>query len=183
MKSGSNEYKLKQTLLLLVGIPLGLILLNALFLSVMMSATKTTTLLKAQLGILSQQKQLIASQAQVYSLYKDDIDTLSKVFPNEETIADFISAFEAYLKKNSDEFSFKFSSLTPVAEQDKLFLPAIIMMKTDLPRLISFLQDVENLPYMTHIVSIQSKNDEGFTGKQVILIGIKLYVQNPFTAK
>lgn len=170
--------------LLLYALAVGcLIVLNFVFIGLIGAEANTTKLLKNELGVLEQEERIITSAQQIYSTYQDEIDTISSVFPNEETIPLFIQTLEDTIRANSDEYSLRFTAITPIKDQDKLFLPLSITMRTDLPKLILFLDKIEKLPYMTHVTSIFSKTPDGFTRTGEIQIGVKVYVQNPFTTK
>jgi hypothetical protein len=88
---------------------------------------------------------------------------------------------ENLLRTTSEEYSFKFNSITPVQEQNMLYLPITIIIKTDISRLIALFDAFETLPYMTHITMISTKTPDGFLGFSEVALGMKVYVQNPFT--
>jgi hypothetical protein len=169
------------TIMLWVGLLLSLVVINFIFVYLAMSEVKTIGLMRNELITLNQQKAIISAASAINSQYKDEISAISQVFPNEETIPQFIQILENDIKSSSDSYSpIKFNSLTPIAEGDNQFLLMTITMNTDLPKLVQFLQTVEKLPYMMHVTGISVKTPSGFTGKGEILIGMKVYVQNPF---
>ena len=94
-----------------------------------------------------------------------------------------IKQFESEIRLNTDNYRLKFNSVTPVAELDRLYLPLTLTVDTDVVRLVNLLTRIEQMPYMTHVNSIISKNNEGLLGKSEITISLKLYVQNPFNSK
>lgn len=155
---------------------------NILFLVFATNAAKTITLLKKESAMLVQDRQTFASSEQLYNSYKDDMDLISAVFPSEETIPTFIRTLEDLTRAFADEYTVKFVSLTPLVEEDKLYLLLTVTMKTDAARFIQFLASLEQLPYMTHVTSIQVQTPEGYTGKEEVTLGLKLYVKNPFVA-
>ena len=87
------------------------------------------------------------------------------------------------LKTNADSYAVKFSSVTPLKEQERLYLPLNLTLRTDSARLVLLLDQLEKLAYMTHVESIVTKTPEGFTKTGESTIDIKIYVQNPFSAK
>ncbi|MBI4065308.1 hypothetical protein HY409_02980 [Candidatus Gottesmanbacteria bacterium] len=145
------------------------------------SETKTIALMRQEKQALEGDRQILVSAQDIYDTYKKEIQVIANVFPNEETIPRFLQLLEENVRDISESYSVKFSSLTPLVEQEKLYLLLIITMKTDLPRLEKFLTSLERLPFMTHIISINGKTPDSFTGNQELSIGIKVYVQNPFT--
>lgn len=175
--------KVQNTITLFVLGIVGLTLMNILFLLLVRSEEKTISLLKKQLVQLEQDNLILASSEQITESYVEEIALLTKVFPNEETILPFLQALEALTKESSDEYSVKFTSLTPLLEQDKLYLVLSVNMKTDKTRLHNFLNRLERLPYMTHITSTVFRMPDGFDGKIDVSQTMKVYVQNPFDAK
>lgn len=157
------------------------IILNIAFISFTLAQKQTIRLLRKEVAGLDQDRQILTSAQDIYNTYEKEIEAISKVFPNEETIPLFIGSLEQDLRETTDSYSVKFSSLTPLVEQDKLYLLLIISLKTDLERLTKFFDRLERRDYMTHIVSISAKTPEAFTGVQEVSVGIKIYVQNPFS--
>lgn len=158
-----------------------LVVLNMLLLYFVSSETTTIHLMRQERISLDDDRQIIASAQDIYDTYGKEIKAISAVFPNEETVPFFIQALEQEIRLGSDTYTVKFSSLTPLVEGDKLYLLLVITMTTDVQRLEKFLNSVERLSYMTHVVSMGSKTPDGFTGTQEVSIGVKVYVQNPFT--
>lgn len=157
------------------------VVLNIAFLTFLATETRTIRLLRLDLASLEKDKQILTSSQGMYDTYKREIEVISTVFPNEETIPRFIQSLEEDLRVASDSYSVKFGSLTPLVEQDKLYLLLVITMQTDLPRLNRFFESLEHVRYMTHVVSVGSKTPDVFSGKQEVSVGLKVYVQNPFT--
>lgn len=164
-------------------IVLVLFVLNLLFIYLIKSEAKTIKLLRSELVNLEQDRQILESSSEIFSSYAKEIELVSKVFPNEESIPDFISSFEKLIQNNSDDKNLKFNTITPVKEQDKLYIPLTLTIKTDALRLVNFLGSLEKLNYMIHINSVLAKTPDGFSGNGEYIITLKLYVQNPFTNK
>lgn len=162
---------------------IGCIAIDAVFLVLFSSQVKTVTLLRSEASMLHSANQAVNVSSSVLDEYTKQTAALAQVFPNEETIPTFIQALESRIRDVSSEYSFKFNSLTPIQEQDKLYLLMTINMKTDFQKLERFLGELETLPYMTHVVSIQDKAVQEFAGDGDVRIGLKVYVQNPFTTK
>jgi hypothetical protein len=165
-----------------VGILVALIALDLLFIYLSNNEVQTINLDNKELKILQQDQRIISASTEITNKYHKEIDAISGVFPDEENIPIFIQTLESLIKNTTDEYSFKFSSLTPVADQDKLFLLLSITMKTDMEHFQSFLDNLEKFPYMIHVTGISEKTPIGFNEKGEINLGLKLYVQNPFSA-
>jgi len=156
--------------------------INVLFIMLFQSGVKTYQLLNEERKTLDQDQMIITASADIMEKYRKEIDVISGVFPNEKTFLLFLQTFENTVKGDADEYQLKFSS-TPVAEGDKLFLPMTLSVKTDLSRLLLLFDALENMPYMTHITGILAKNPGGLSGQGEYNIGLKVYVQNPFSTK
>ena len=158
-----------------------LLVVNILFIVLTRNAGATVGLLKNELTVLDEQERIIASSQDIYLKYQNEIETISNVFPNEETRTVFIQTLEKELREVTQEHTFRFSSVTPLKEQDKLFLPLTITLKSSLADLARLFEKFEDFPYMMHVTQINAKSPEGFTGKSEVTIMVKLYVQNPFS--
>lgn len=158
-----------------------LVFFDILFMLFARSEGNTVKLLKEQLVTLEQEEKIVNSANDIYKQYQDEVDMVSAVFPSEETIALFIQTLEETIRSNSDEYTLRFTAVTPVKESDRLYLPVVITAKTDMARLTSFLLKLEKLPYMTRVLSIDGKGDASFTGGSDVQIVLKVYVQNPFS--
>jgi len=174
---------LKQRIFILVGVIISLVLANAIFLVFVGNDVKIVTLLKKQIQQLENDKILVASAGEIQEKYKDEIDAISEVFPDEESILVCIQMLETYIKESSDEYAFKFNSLVPIVEQDKNFLLMTITMKTNYEKFSKFLGNMERMPYMTHITGISTKVPNQSDGISEIRFGLKIYVSKPFSTK
>jgi len=174
--------KITTTTLLVLAVSV-LVVLDILFLSLVKSQSGSVVLLKNQLRTLKKDEEIVKSGNDLNRRFQDEIVQISSVFPNEETITDFVQTLEALAKSNSDEYSFKFISITPLKEQDVQAIPISVSLKTDLPRLINLLDNLETLPFMTHVSTITSKTPRNIVGPQETIISLKVYVQNPFSQK
>jgi hypothetical protein len=183
MDNKNNQKLQLNPAMIWAGLLISVIIINCIFIFLTQSEFKTIKNMQSELNSLNQQKSIISAADEINQQYKNEIVVISKVFPNEQSIPQFIQTLEGVIKDSSDSSDpIKFNSLTPIPEGDKQFLLMTLSMKTDLPKLASFLARVEELPYMTHITGISAKSPGGFTGKGDILIGMKIYVQNPFNS-
>ena len=160
-----------------------LILVNFIFVTFASNEDKTITLLNSELAVLEQDRQIIVSANDISKKYATEIEAISRVFPGEETLPDFIQQFEELLKNNTVSYTFKFNSVTPIKEQDRLYIPLNVTARADLVQLITILKLLEKEAFMTHINAINVKTPDGFSQVSEVNLIIKLYVQNPFTTK
>jgi hypothetical protein len=170
-------------ILILSGILAAVVTVNIIFLYLSINAVKTVNLLKKELEILDNDSRIIAAAEEISRKYSQEIDIISNAFPDEAGTPMFVKSLESEVRKYSDEFTIKFNSLTPVTEQDKLYLLLTVSMKTDFSRLLNFFDSLEKFPYMTHITGLAVKSPGGFNGKNEVSMGLKVYVQNPFKTK
>lgn len=174
---------LSNTVTIFIGGLVTLLLLNILFLLLISNERKTVMLLKTQLAQLEQDSAILASSEEVSQTYTEEAELLSKVFPNEETILQFLQSLESITRESSDEYSVKFTSFNPLAEQDKLYLVLSVFMRSDRVRFLNYLSLVEQLPYMTQVTNMVTQTPDGLDGKIEVSLIMKVYVQNPFAAK
>jgi len=167
----------------LVVVLLVLLMTNFGLLFFLRSQVTVIGLLNQQLLQLQQDQQILSSAEQIYQTYKGNIDTINAVFPNEETVLVFLQTLETMAKQTSDESAVKFASFSPQTEGDRTYLLFTINQTTDRDRLSSLLEQLENLPYMTHIVSLSISWVDQKKGTLNVSIVLKLYVQNPFSTK
>ncbi|KKP59877.1 MAG: hypothetical protein UR52_C0002G0105 [Candidatus Gottesmanbacteria bacterium GW2011_GWA1_34_13] len=179
-----NKTNIKTSFIQIYAVIIGLLLiLNIAFIIMVQNQVKTIALLKKELVGLEQNNQIISSSNEISTTYTNEIEMISRVFPSEALMPEVIKQFESEIRLNTDNYRLKFNSVTPVAELDRLYLPLTLTVDTDVVRLVNLLTRIEQMPYMTHVNSIISKNNEGLLGKSEITISLKLYVQNPFNSK
>jgi Tfp pilus assembly protein PilN len=144
---------------------------------------KEIKLLKEQKEQLTQDQQLLSSGEQIYAQYKESFPILESVFPDEESVLIFLQSLEKLTRESGENGVVKFASLSPLPENDKLFLLFTIYLHTDTTRFEGFLTQLEELPYLTRVLSytIQWSDQK----KQLIdaTVKLKVYVKNPFTKK
>jgi len=157
--------------------------LNIAFLLFVINSARTVTLLQQEASALQEDQKMVSSSQDLYQTYVKEIEVITDVFPDEETIPNFIQSFESLIRPYTDEYNVRFVSLTPLVEQEKLYLLLTVIMKTDFIRFTNFLDALEKFPYMTHITSMSTKTPEGFTGKSEYAFGLKIYVKNPFSTE
>lgn len=157
--------------------------LNITLIAVVLGQTRSIWSLKDQKNRFEAQETLLTSAGQIYGQYGKEIDELTKVFPNEESVLNFLEDLEVGIRLITKDYTVKFSSVSPIEEQGRLFVPLAVTLKTDHAGLLQFFDQLEHLPYITHVTTILGKTPSGFDSTGEILITIKLYVQNPFTVQ
>ena len=165
----------------LLALAAGLVGVNTLLLVLGSTNVKTIELLRKERINLEQEERTIQSVKVIGSQYRESADLIASVFPTETTIPTLIETLESVASTNSDQYTVKFSAVTPVKEQGRLFLPVSISIKTDFDRLTNLLGFLERVPYMARLTSVIIKTPEGFTGKNEVQIGLKVYVNDPFS--
>jgi hypothetical protein len=179
--------KLAQKRSLYVPVMIGMIILiifgNLTILFYLQVQVRTIVNARRERELLQKTNESMQRSVTEYNQYKNRITELEEVFPGEEYFPDFINRLEDLIKLHTNEYVFRFSSLTPLAEQEKLYLVINLNVKTDFVRLLSLLEGIEQLPYMTHVISISSKNSQGFSGEGEATIVLKVYVKKPFSTK
>ncbi|OGG08912.1 hypothetical protein A2154_02925 [Candidatus Gottesmanbacteria bacterium RBG_16_43_7] len=167
---------------------LGLVLIFLIFLNIFMilmanNQSQAISVLIGEKKLLENDRLIAEAAVELSEQYENEIDVFNEVFPTEETIPDFIQLLESYIREETTQYSFKFTSLTPIPEQDKLYLLLTLTMSADIGQVLSFLEKLETMPYMTHVLSVIFNSPTGMTAAGDVRIALKLYVQNPFTAK
>lgn len=160
---------------------LGFLVLADIISMIMVSnQSRTIKLLKDQQAILLKDQKIIMAASDLSSQYRDEIKIISEVFPNENTIAEFIKNIEELTQATTKEYRIQFNSLTPLPEGDKLYLLLTLNMKTDYAGLMEFFDKLETIPHMTHVYSVTIASPEGIDNTLDTRIYLKLYVQKPF---
>lgn len=166
----------------LIAILFGIALVNVGLLYMLRMQANGIRLLQQQKKQLEQDQAIINSSEQIYATYKDHIEDLLAVFPSEEDVLMFLETLQDIAKKHGSNASARFSSPSPQQEGDKLFLLFRVTMTTDKDGLKSFLQEAEQLPYMTRLLTLSMGLSDGIQGDMNVTLLIKLYVKNPFTS-
>lgn len=159
-----------------------LVTVNMLFLVLTTNLVQTIHVLQKQLIALEQDRLIVNRSQEMYERYKDDVETISKVFPTEATIADFVTVLEEAAGKVAPGTSVKFNSLTPVVGKDTSYLLLTVSMKTDIVGLVAFLATLETLPYLTQVTAVGAKVPDGINKPSETSVSLKVYVQQPFSA-
>lgn len=161
----------------------GFILLNLVFLFFFRGQVDSIVNLKRELNVTTTGNVSLRESERAYESYKDDVELLAAVFPDESSISDFISTLERRIRSHTSEYSLRLTSPTPLTEGDMLYLLMTVVVRLDFASLKALLSDFEAMPYMTHITGISSKGTEGFAGLSETTVNLKVYVKKPFSAK
>src|SRR5262245_22578360 len=114
-KQSPKQFKLT-TNVLLAGACVSLVLIHGLMLLFISNEAKTIELLQNESVQLSQDRKIISSAQDLTNAYKDEIDTISNVFPDEEHIPIFLQRLEDEIKSITGQYSIKINSQTPLVE-------------------------------------------------------------------
>lgn len=157
--------------------------LNLLFLLLIQSSTNNIKLLRRELSTLEQNQRIIQTAQEVYIAHGEDVSLLSQVFPTEANLPNFLAELENVIGGSLAGYTIKFNSIGPIPEAEKLYLLLTLSGKGSNNQLDELLLNLEKLPYMTHIISLEEKTENGLTGVGEITLLLKIYVQNPFVGK
>lgn len=165
------------------GVLAALIVINMIFIFLLTNQVKTIHLLRSEQELLERDKRIIAASEEIKKKYQSEISIISNAFPNEMTFPLFLESLESLMRSYSDGENIRFTSVSPIPEQDRQFLLLSLSMNTDVVRMHEFLIKLEKLPYLTHITGIMVKSPGGFRAVSEYSIALKVYVQNPFVAR
>lgn len=157
-----------------------IVVINIGIMYMLLNQSKTITLLQEQQQQLTQDQRILSSSEEIYAQYEGQIEKILRVFPDEETVLDFLQTLETLSKTHSTEYTVKFASRSPLPESDKLFLLFTITLKTDKTQLDAFLDALENLPYMTRVLTMNAAFPDPASQAVDAALTLKLYVKNPF---
>jgi hypothetical protein len=144
---------------------------------------KSLQVIRKQLDADRQDQNIIMAAETLNSKFAKEISIISKVFPTEQTTPNFIRVYEELAANYALDYSIKFNSTQPVPEASNLYLPLTAIFKIKYDNLVNFLGDMEKLPYLTHITSINIAAPDGISGILDVRATFKLYVNNPFVSQ
>lgn len=111
---------------------------------------------------------------------EEGIQQIHSALPNEDTIADFVSTIEDLLSLSEIEGDFHFSAIVPSKANNQLSIPFLIKMNTTIPKFLSFMRQLEKMPYIIQVTSVNINTPQGIGGGVEASIGATIYVQDPF---
>lgn len=157
-----------------------IVVVNIGIMFMLLNQAKTISLLQEQQQQLVQDQRILNSSEEIYAQYEGQIEKILNVFPDEETVLDFLQTLETLSKEHSTEYSVRFASRSPLPESDKLFLLFTVSLKTDKAQLDAFLDSLEALPYMTRVLTMNVAFPDPLSQAVDATLTLKLYVKNPF---
>jgi uncharacterized protein YpmS len=106
-----------------------------------------------------------------------------RAFVPSDNVIEFISALESMALKNGVSQTFKFNSPSPSTIASPFPLSTISYSNTltiNLPTLIQYMKDLENLPFFTKVESlhITSQSDQGLQGATSASFNATLYTKS-----
>ncbi len=174
-----QSQKNSNPLFIMGSILFGIVCMNILFIILFRNAVNSYQLIQREMEVLKSDRAITQASDEIFREYTNQISIISSVFPNEQTFPQFLAIFEQSVQKHVSSYQYKFTPVT-ISEGDKLFLLFTLSIQSDVASLIAFFDELEKLPYMTHITAITAKSPVGFAGNSEYSVGLKLYVQNPF---
>lgn len=155
-------------------------LLTGLFITLSRQQVKRIKTLENELNSLSESQLSVASLQKFIGENQAKITELEKVFPTQDTIVEFLSVTEKLVYELDPEGTVKFGALTPTKMNDELFIPLIFTFKANSAQALEFLRKLERLPYIIQITTVEFKLPLGQFGTGEVVLGGKVYVQDPF---
>ena len=102
----------------------------------------------------------IQSQDQTAEFIETNTQTINsflKVLPNENSLVDFVDAVESLSNSTTSSSSLEFSALAPTGSDIAKYIPFVITLSTNMPNFYQYLNQLERLPYIIEISSIESQ--------------------------
>lgn len=115
---------------------------------------------REQFGVLSEDYQKISSH----------VDTVNNFFPTTESISVFIDAMERLAAKNNLTQTFRFETSTPQPTDDAGLsgIPFNVVLMGAQSQFIGYLADIEMMPYLTKIESLNISSQPDGSGQMNI---------------
>lgn len=110
----------------------------------------------------------------------DSLKLILDIFPDELTIIETVQILESLVQTYDANAKVKFSSLTPVAKNNQLYIPLQLNLHTTPYNSINLLRQLERLPYVVEVTNYETKVPSAASSAAEINLGVVLYVQDPF---
>ena len=117
-------------------------------------------------------KQFVASQT-------DSIDVLLRVFPDEDSFLQFLSALETLTINTDPNVNLNFTEPVQLPDEE-LIIPVTIIMQANAGEISELLKQIELLPYIFTVTSIDYRFQNGVNDDAIVTIGGRVYVKDPF---
>jgi len=147
----------------------------------------TSVQMKRQTGLkqqkISLQQSALANQ-RLAALAQDQLEgiqLITEIFPDDQSIITIIQKLETLIKTFDPSGSVKFASLSPVKTNDQLSVPLLYRLRVSPAQGLRFLTELEHLPNVIQVKSIEFKTPQGASGAAEMSMGALIYVKDPFT--
>lgn len=155
---------------------------TVILLPVISSQRQSIVLLGNEIKALQSDTELIGISKEIFGSQQSKIDAISRAFPDEETIVQFIGELESILKADTIENKFQMTD-APITESGKQYLLYTVSGKAEFGKFTKLLSDIEKMPYLTHIPSISLRTPDGLAKTVEYSFLMKVYVKNPFSIR
>jgi hypothetical protein len=121
---------------------------------------------------------------QLLDKYQDQDSQILKLYPNERTIVDFVSAVEDIGNLLSTDIQLSFDSDKVKKDNNQYpYLSYTVRFTTDLNGLLTFLDRIEEMPYLTDLMLIQGEKLSALTSSGRYVLKANVYIAEPFSVK
>ena len=138
---------------------------------------------------LKQEAQLIelskTSQEKLLGLAANEAERVKlilAVFPDSEGVLEVLQELESLVESIDPEGSVSFASTVPIKVQNELSIPLQLNLTATSFEAIELLRRLERLPYVVNTQTISLSLSAGLTEPAAVVIGVQLYVNDPFVA-
>mgnify|MGYP001596054407 CR=1 FL=1 len=143
------------------------------YISQLSEVQKTVSQLTAENLSITQTKSFLVSES-------FNIAQFTETVPAEEQFIGFVKKVEEISASFTADHELQFSSSVPVKDKKYLYVPFSLKMTISQSQFVPFLRQFERIPYLTEVTNMQIRQQE--TSDLVfVVLGAKVYVQNPFT--
>lgn len=163
-----------------LGIIASVIGISLVFLLMAQQQVKRIKTLENELQSVSESQLSTAGLQQFILDNQETINELQQVFPAQDTIINFLSLTEAMVHTLDPKGTVKFSALTPTKVNDELYIPLILTFRANPSQTMQFLKQLEQLPYIIQVTTVEFKLPNSQFDQGEVVIGGKIYVQDPF---
>lgn len=130
---------------------------------------------------------IIEKRSETITKIKNDLvvigngeEKIKNALPGIDNILNFVSALENTANKNLLQSSYKFGIPAPYLKQENLEILSVnynLNVNGTISTLISYLKDIEKLPYFTNIESVNFNSHAGWDNNSTISFQAKLFVK------
>lgn len=111
---------------------------------------------------------------------EQQLPIIDQALPDQNTIFVFAEAVNQLIATYDPAGRIDFSTTSPIKVDNQLTVPIIIKLNSTPYELISLLRQIERLPYLIEITSINGSFPDGITNQAPIILGGRVYVAEPF---